>query len=149
MHKEISCSNLQGISKRLFPGCDNMWWKNYFFQPAEGKQNATISPEITQPGKRLLKIPCIKTFFGHSRPKCSRVPKIPKNLRTSYKYQLLGEQGAAKRDMETGEPRAGGRRRSILGPRGHSISLFLPSRKWQTRHPRARAYPSAGMLVRL
>ena len=40
---------VQGISKRLFPGV---------FLPAEGKQNATFSTDFTQPGKRLLEIPC-------------------------------------------------------------------------------------------
>ena len=33
--------------------------KNCVFLPAEGKQNATFSPEFTQPGKSLLEIPCI------------------------------------------------------------------------------------------
>ena len=51
--------HIQGISKRLFPGCENMLWKNCVFLPAEGKQNATFSPDFTQPRKRLLEIPCI------------------------------------------------------------------------------------------
>ena len=29
-----------------------------FFLPAEGKQNATFSPDFTQPGKGLLEVPC-------------------------------------------------------------------------------------------
>ena len=49
---------IQGTSKRLFPGCENMRWKHCGFLPAEGKQNATLSPEFTQPGKSLLEIPC-------------------------------------------------------------------------------------------
>ena len=32
--------------KGLFPGCENMWWTNCFFLPAEGKQNATFSPDF-------------------------------------------------------------------------------------------------------
>ena len=43
-----------------------MWWKNYVFQPAEDKQNATFSPEFTQPGKSLLEIPC--TAVRSNRP---------------------------------------------------------------------------------
>ena len=50
--------HLQGISIRLFPGCENMWWKNCAFLPAEGKQNATFSPNFTQPARSLLEIPC-------------------------------------------------------------------------------------------
>ena len=36
-----------------------MWWKNCICQPAVGKQNATFSPDFTQPGKSLLEVPCI------------------------------------------------------------------------------------------
>ena len=49
---------IQGISIRLFPGCENMWWKHSVFLPAEGKQNATFSPDFIQSGKSLLEIPC-------------------------------------------------------------------------------------------
>ena len=64
MHYHLSSAqktwkNLQGISKRLFPGFENMWWKNCVFLPAEGKQNATFSPDFSQPGKSLIEIPCI------------------------------------------------------------------------------------------
>ena len=50
--------SLQGISKRLFPGCEKVWWKNCVCLPEVGKQNATFSPDFTQPGKSLLEIPC-------------------------------------------------------------------------------------------
>ena len=59
-------SQVQGISKRLFPGCENLWSKHCVFLPAEGKQNATLSPDFTQPGKGLLEIPCMKKHM--SRP---------------------------------------------------------------------------------
>ena len=49
---------LQGASKRLFPGCENVGWKNCVLLPAVGKQNATFSPNFTQPGKRSLEVPC-------------------------------------------------------------------------------------------
>ena len=49
---------IQGTSKRLFPGCENMWWKNCVCLPEVGKQNATFSPDFTQPGKSLLEVPC-------------------------------------------------------------------------------------------
>ena len=51
-------SILQGTSERLFPGCENMWWKNCVCLPEVGKQNATFSPDFTQPGKSLLEVPC-------------------------------------------------------------------------------------------
>ena len=50
---------VQGTSKWLFPGCDNMWWKNCVCLPEVGKQNATLSPDFTQPGKSLLEVPYI------------------------------------------------------------------------------------------
>ena len=34
-----------------------------FFLPAEGKQNATFSPDFTQPGKGLLEVPCTYLFW--------------------------------------------------------------------------------------
>ena len=49
---------LQGISKRLFPGCENMWWNNCVFLPALDKQIAIFSTYFTQPGKSLLEILC-------------------------------------------------------------------------------------------
>ena len=52
------CANLQETSKRLFPGWEDMWWKNCVILPAEGKQNATFSADFTKPGKRLLELPC-------------------------------------------------------------------------------------------
>ena len=44
---------VQGTSKRLFPGCENVGWKNCVLLPAVGKQNATFSPNFTKPGKSL------------------------------------------------------------------------------------------------
>ena len=55
--------NLLGISKRVFPGCENIWYNTSVFLPAEGKQNATFSPNFTQPGKSLLEIPCTTWTF--------------------------------------------------------------------------------------
>ena len=52
--------SLQGMSERLFPIWENMWWKNCVFLPAEGKQNATFLSDFAQPGKSLLEIPCTK-----------------------------------------------------------------------------------------
>ena len=54
----LKYESVQGISKRLFPGCKNMWWKNCAFLPAEGKQSAIFSPDFTQSGKSLLEMPC-------------------------------------------------------------------------------------------
>ena len=51
---------LQRISKRRFPGWENMWWKKRNLLPAEGEQNGAFSPDFTQPGKSLLKIPCTR-----------------------------------------------------------------------------------------
>ena len=34
--EEVKVGALQGTSKRLFPGCENMWWKNCGFLPALG-----------------------------------------------------------------------------------------------------------------
>ena len=48
----------QGCTKRLFPGCVNMGWKNCALLPAVGKQNPTFSPNFTQPGKSLFVQPC-------------------------------------------------------------------------------------------
>ena len=48
--EEVKVGALQGTSKRPFPGCENMWWKNCVCLPAVGKQNATFSPDFTQPG---------------------------------------------------------------------------------------------------
>ena len=63
---ENSLQNLllevQGCTKRLFPGCVNMGWKNCALLPAAGKQNATYWSNYTQPGKSLLVQPC--TFSG-------------------------------------------------------------------------------------
>ena len=35
-------SDIQGSSKRLFPGCENMWSDNCVLLPAEGKHYAEI-----------------------------------------------------------------------------------------------------------
>ena len=50
--------SLQGTPKKLFPGCVNIGWKSCCFLPAVGKQNATRSPNFTQPGKGFLEVPC-------------------------------------------------------------------------------------------
>ena len=49
---------VQGTSNRLFPGWEDMWWKNCVFLPAEGKQNATFAFKFKQSGKSLLVQPC-------------------------------------------------------------------------------------------
>ena len=54
---------VQGASKRLFPGCENMWWKNCVFLPAAGKQNATVLPDFTQPGKSLSMVSSTDRFI--------------------------------------------------------------------------------------
>ena len=59
----VNPEQIQGTSKRLFPGCENMWWKNCFCLPEVGKQNATFSTDFTQPGKSLLEVPCIVCAF--------------------------------------------------------------------------------------
>ena len=55
---------VQGTSKRLFPGCENVGWKNCVLLPAVGKQNATFSPKLTQPGKRSLEVLCIHSTIN-------------------------------------------------------------------------------------
>ena len=50
---------VQGTYKRLFPGCENMRWKNCVSLPEVGKQNSTFSPDFTQPGKSLLEVACM------------------------------------------------------------------------------------------
>ena len=47
----LGWATVQGCTKRHFPGCVNMGWKN-----------ATFSSNFTQPGKRLLVQPCILPF---------------------------------------------------------------------------------------
>ena len=55
-----AASDLQGTSIRLFPGCENMWWKNCVCLPEVGKQNGAFSFDFTQPGKSLLEAPCTR-----------------------------------------------------------------------------------------
>ena len=43
---------------RMLPRLWGWWGKNCVFLPAVGKQNATFSPDFTQPGKSLKEIPC-------------------------------------------------------------------------------------------
>ena len=43
-----------------------MWRKNCVLQPAVGKQNATSSPNLTQPGKVILVQPCTLVAFWKS-----------------------------------------------------------------------------------
>ena len=59
---------LQGTSKRLFPGWEDMWWKNCVFLPAEGKQNTTFLPGFTQPGKSLIEVPCNNIHRNRQSP---------------------------------------------------------------------------------
>ena len=60
---------LQGCSKRLFPGWENIWWKICVFLPARGKQNETSSPDFTQPGAHRLEIPC----RGQTHQRCTHL----------------------------------------------------------------------------
>ena len=57
---------IQGCTKRLFPGCVKMGWKNCVLLPAVGKQNATFSPNFTKPGKSLLEVPCTSVSTNFS-----------------------------------------------------------------------------------
>ena len=52
--------DVQGCTKRLFPGCVKNGWKNSVLLPAVGKQDAIFSPNFTQPGKCLLMQSCRK-----------------------------------------------------------------------------------------
>ena len=47
-----------GCTKKMFPGCVNMEWKNCVLLLSVGKQTATFPPNFTQPGKVLLVQPC-------------------------------------------------------------------------------------------
>ena len=58
-----------------------MWWKNCFCLPEVGIQNATFSPDFTQPGKSLLEIPCI--YMEKSRNLSYRFSAIVVKLRLS------------------------------------------------------------------
>ena len=57
-HILLILREIQGISKRLFPGCENLGLENSVFLPAEDKQNTTFSPGFSKPGKSLIEIPC-------------------------------------------------------------------------------------------
>ena len=51
--------SLQGISKRLFPGCVKLVEKVAFCLPAAGRETQFFHFTFTKPGKSLLEIPCI------------------------------------------------------------------------------------------
>ena len=54
---------IQGCTKRWTSGSVNMKRKNCVLLPAVGKQNATLSPNFTQPGAHILGHPCISGFL--------------------------------------------------------------------------------------
>ena len=90
-------TDIQGCTKRHFPGCVNMGWKNCVLLPAIGRQNATYSSNFTQPGKSLLVQPCM-TYFQvllsqqvgaetRAKPKLGHMPKHEECHTTGDKYE--------------------------------------------------------------
>ena len=68
--------DVQGCTKRLFPGWVNMGWKNCALLPAVGKQNATFESNFTQPWKSLLVQPCKSIFL----PNCVQQEFVEKSF---------------------------------------------------------------------
>ena len=78
---------LQGCSKRLFPGWENIWWKICVFLPARGKQNETSSPDFTQPGAHRLEIPCTPSRSSSCQLEVKIVTRL--RLKAALKRSVL------------------------------------------------------------
>ena len=126
-HRKIS--NLQRISKRLFPDCENMWWENCVFLPAEGKQNATFSPDFTQRGKSLLEIPCIQWW------ETCLVSRANKKNKESIRGDLMASKSLTffdKRNLNWGGLKSGKKLSSVIcsfTQQGHFVRSSCPQMK--------------------
>ena len=88
---------LQGISKRLFPGCVKSGEKVAFCLPSAVRKTQIFHHIISQPGKSLLEIPC-KTY--RERPQRMHVLKVVH----SPHRPLVAPFDAAPRLPNTGPP---------------------------------------------
>ena len=59
-----SLLDIQGTSRRLFPGCVKLGEKVALCLPTAGRRTQFFHPIFTQPGKHSLEVPCTSIISG-------------------------------------------------------------------------------------